>query len=62
MAMPMPRPPVNTNAVSTTSVAKSDSGSGRPSDLMPSLAPQLKPTDWDKQSLASGRFAVCVTL
>jgi hypothetical protein len=39
MAMPVPRPPIHTNAVSTTSVTKTGSDSGRPSDLMPSLAP-----------------------
>ena len=39
MEMPTPRPPVNTNAVSTTSVTTSGLGSGRPPDLMPSLAP-----------------------
>ena len=34
MAMPVPRPPVNTNAVSTTRINKPPVG--RPSDLMPS--------------------------
>ena len=34
MAMPVPRPPVNTNAVSTTRINKPPAG--RPSDLMPS--------------------------
>ncbi len=37
MGMPVPRPPVNTNAVSTTRVPKPSAG--RPSDLLPSPAP-----------------------
>jgi hypothetical protein len=37
MAMPVPRPPVNTNAVSTTRIT--NRSTGRPSDLAPSLAP-----------------------
>jgi hypothetical protein len=39
MAMPVPRAPVNTNAVSTTSVTKSGPGSRQSSDLVPSPAP-----------------------
>jgi hypothetical protein len=37
MAMPVPRPPVITNAVSTTRVTKQPVG--RPSGLVPSSAP-----------------------
>lgn len=36
MAMPVPRPPIHTNAVSTTGTTKLPAG--RPSDLVPSLA------------------------
>jgi hypothetical protein len=40
ISMPVPRPPVNTNAVGTTSVTKS--APGRPSGLVPSPAPLMK--------------------